>query len=161
NRRNLLVAGSGGDPVRQGEIRRKPQRQEDRLRLLRQSGWTRAAADPGRSPENRGIRGAILCRAAAGRRERSAGARHGPALPARLRTQSSVRPLPLGGDQGVQARLLSTVEGYGPRLGLGRGRYSGGRWLGSGGGLSHATIRRSRRRLSYPRRNQGDVQGAG
>ena len=72
----------------------------------------------------------------------------------------SVRPLAVGGDQGIQARRLSAVEGDGPRLGLGRGRYPGGRWLGGGGGLSHdvnspgpaTTIRSARKSRRCTRR---------
>mgnify|MGYP003693644263 CR=1 FL=1 len=49
------------------------------------------------------IRAANLCRAAARGRDGRAGARHHPALPARLRDCPSVRPGAVGSDQGVQS----------------------------------------------------------
>src|SRR6516225_4944143 len=54
-RRDLLVAGRRGNPVRQGETGRQSRRQEDRLRLLRQPRGPRAAAGHRGSPTARKI----------------------------------------------------------------------------------------------------------
>ena len=45
DRRDLLVAGRRGRPVRQGQTGRQPQGQKDRLHLLRQPGRQGTAAD--------------------------------------------------------------------------------------------------------------------
>ena len=87
-----------------------------------------------------------------------AGARHHPALSSRLCHRPSLRPLAVGGDQGVEGRRLSAVEGGRPGLGLGRGRHHGGRRLERRRRLQHAAVRRRRRQLPGAAANQGDVQ---
>ncbi len=59
---------------------------------------------------------------------------------------------PVGGDQGIQARRLSAVEGARFRLGLRRGRHQGGGRLGHRRGLQHAAV--CRRRRDYPIRQE-------
>ena len=110
----------------------------------------------------RGLRAAHLRRAAAGRGNERAGARHhrsatGPTSSSRICSAARRR---------WRSRSLKQA-GYplsqGARLGLGvaGGRHQGGRRLGGGAGLQHDAVRRRRRRLSGAAGNQGDVQEGG
>ena len=122
---------AAGDQFVKDKLGGRPEGQEDRLSLLRQSGGPRAAADPQGIAAERGLRTAHLRRAAARRGDERADPGHRAALPARLRARASVRPRAVGGDQGAEELGLSAEQGAGLRLGIVRGRHRGGRRLGA------------------------------
>ena len=131
DRRDLLVAGRRRGRVRQGASSAAASRAR---RSPISSTTTRPARSRCRSsrtsPKQRGLRAADLRGAAAGRRDGRAGARHHPALPARLRHRPPVRPLAVG-----RRSRSSSGTGYPLRKviglvwALGRGRHRGGRRL--------------------------------
>ena len=159
DRRDLLVAGRRLRPVRQGQARRQPERQEDRLHLLRQSGRARAAADHRGIAEEGGVRAAHLRRAAAGRRGRCAGARHNPALSAGFRHRASLRPGAGGGDQGVQGETAIRCRRWSGWCGPPPRPTS---WRGGGFGAAEGyhAMQFAGAGDDYPvrQRDQGDVQ---
>ena len=85
DRRDLLVAGRRRGPVRQGQARRQPEGQEDRLCLYDNPAGKEPMPILEDLQKTGGLRAAHLRGAAAGGRDGGAGARHHPALPAGFR----------------------------------------------------------------------------